>query len=162
MKKICLLLWLAFPAFTQAQTADATFEPAVVAARGAFFALSVPDIEASARWYSEKLALKVAMREPKRNNIAVIVLAGGGLIVELIQSDGAMPLTKVAPAINDPSLIHGIFKSGLFVEDLDKTLASLKARNVEIAFGPFPAKENGMKNFIIRDNSGNLIQFFGK
>jgi catechol 2,3-dioxygenase-like lactoylglutathione lyase family enzyme len=162
MRKICLLMWLILPVLAQGQSVEATFAPALVAVKGAFFAISVPDMEASAKWYSEKLGLKVAMRDPKKNKIAVTVLAGGGLIVELIQADDAMPLRKAAPAITDEYLIHGIFKSGVFVDDLDKVLAMLKARNVEIAYGPFPAKENAMKNFIIKDNSGNLIQFFGK
>jgi hypothetical protein len=34
-------------------------------ATGGFFALSVPDMPASARWYSEKLGLKVVTEEPK-------------------------------------------------------------------------------------------------
>ena len=46
--------------------------------------------------------------------------------------------------------------------DFDKTLAILKARNVPIAFGPFPARPNQRANVIIRDNAGNLMQFFGQ
>jgi len=38
----------------------------------------------------------------------------------------------------------------------------LKARDVQIAYGPYSARRNSMSNFIIKDNSGNLIQFFGK
>jgi hypothetical protein len=38
----------------------------------------------------------------------------------------------------------------------------LKAQNVQIAFGPYPAKAEAMSNFIIKDNAGYLIQFFGK
>ena len=51
---------------------------------------------------------------------------------------------------------------GLVVENLNKTLAELKARNVQIAFGPYPTKAEAMSNFIIKDNAGYLIQFFGK
>ena len=74
----------------------------------------------------------------------------------MLQNDDAAPLSKEA------QLTHGIFKLGLIVDDLDKTLSALKARNVKVAFGPFPARENAMSNFIITDNAGNLIQFFGK
>jgi hypothetical protein len=48
---------------------------------GAFFASSVADIEASARWYSEKLGLKVTMQVPKTDESAVSLLEGGGLTV---------------------------------------------------------------------------------
>jgi catechol 2,3-dioxygenase-like lactoylglutathione lyase family enzyme len=58
-----------------------------------FFALSVADLESSARWYSEKFGLRVVMQAPKMKTVrsALIVLAGGGLLVELIQTDAAMP-----------------------------------------------------------------------
>ena len=161
-RTICLLLWLMLPPTVWGQSAGPTTEPPVIAATGAFFALSVADIEASVKWYSEKLGLKVIMQLPKKDRVAVTVLEGGGLIVELIQHDDAMPLSKAAPAVKDNFFIHGVFKAGVIVDDFDKTLAMLKARHVEIAFGPWPARANQRANVIIRDNAGNLIQFFGK
>jgi catechol 2,3-dioxygenase-like lactoylglutathione lyase family enzyme len=130
-------------------------------ATGAFFALSVADMQASAKWYSEKLGLKVVMEEPKRAGSAVTVLEGGGLIVELIQDDNALPLSQAAPASTRRESVHGLFKGGALVEDFEQTVAMLRARAVEIAYGPFAARENQRANVIIRDNSGNLIQFFG-
>ena len=137
-------------------------ESALIATTGVFFALSVADINASAEWYSEKLGLKIVMQPPKANEVTVIVLEGGGLIVELIQHDDALPLSEVAPTITDKLLLHGIVKAGVIVEDFDKTVAILKERNVLIAFGPFPATSDQRANVIIQDNEGNLIQFFGK
>jgi hypothetical protein len=86
---------------------------------GAFFALSVADLQASAKWYS-------------------------------------------APGSTRRESVHGVFKAGARVEDFEGTVAMLRARAVEIAYGPYPARENQRANVIIRDNSGNLIQFFGK
>jgi hypothetical protein len=37
----------------------------------------------------------------------------------------------------------------------------LEARDVEIAFGPYPARADQRANVIVKDNAGNLIQFFG-
>jgi catechol 2,3-dioxygenase-like lactoylglutathione lyase family enzyme len=128
----------------------------VFSVKGAFFALSVADMEASVKWYSEKLDLKVVMREPKKNKSAVTVLAGGGLMVELLQDDDAIPSGKEA------HLLHGIFKVGVIVDDLDKTLSVLNASKVPIAFGPYPPTEHAAANIIVADNAGNLIQFFGK
>jgi hypothetical protein len=48
------------------------------------------------------------------------------------------------------------------VADLDSAVASLKARNVAIALGPFPATADQRANVIIRDHDGNLIQLLGK
>ena len=39
----------------------------------------------------------------------------------------------------------------------------LKARNVEIAYGPFKASAQTKRpNVILKDDDGNLIQLFGK
>jgi hypothetical protein len=137
-------------------------ESSLITTTGAFFALSVADINTSAEWYSEKLGLEIIMQPPKTGPATVIVLEGGGLIVELIQHDDALPLSEAAPTINNETLIHGIFKAGVIVEDFDATVAILRERNVTIAVGPFPATADQRANVIIRDNEGNLIQFFGK
>ena len=78
-------------------------------------------------------ALRIRLHNP------TTALEGDGLIVELIQHDSARPLTTAGPAAKEPLYIHGIFKVGVIVSDLEKTLA----------------------NAIVRDNAGNLIQFFG-
>jgi hypothetical protein len=155
MRNICLLLSLALPALIEEQAVGAKTVPAFKGVQGAFFALSVADAEASAKWYAEKLGLAVDMCT-KSDKIAVIVLSGSGLVVELLQHDDAVASGK------DAVLTRGFVKAGLVVENLDQTLAVLKARNVQIAYGPYPAKADAMGNFIIKDNAGNLIQFFGK
>lgn len=159
----CLLVWLTLlPIGREQATKSTTEQMPAIAATGAFFALSVADIDASVKWYSEKLGLKVVMQAPKRDHAAVTVLEGGGLIVELIQHDDAVPLGKAAPAVKGNLFVHGMFKAGVIVDDFEKTLAMLKARGVEFFIGPFPARANQRANVIIKDNAGNLIQFFGK
>jgi catechol 2,3-dioxygenase-like lactoylglutathione lyase family enzyme len=140
------------PPFAHAQPANKT----PFKTDGAFFALSVADLGTSARWYEEKLGLAIVMRVPLQNGIGVTVLEGGGLTVELVQNDQARP-----PA-GDPQLVHGYFKSGFVVKDLERTLAVLRERGVEVAFGPFPASDTQRANVILRDNAGNLIQLFGR
>jgi catechol 2,3-dioxygenase-like lactoylglutathione lyase family enzyme len=161
MKAIGLLLGLFLPVAIQGQPATVIERP-FGSASGAFFALSVADLRASSRWYSEKLGLKVVAEIPKQDKAAVVVLEGGGLLVELIQLDGALPLNKVSPDLAGAQSIHGIFKAGLFVEDFEGTVTRLRSRGVEIAYGPFPARGNQRANVVIRDNAGNLLQFFGK
>lgn len=158
------LVGLATACANSASTAPTSIptETSLITTSGGFFALSVADINESANWYSEKLGLKIVMQPPKTNQSTLIVLEGGGLIVELIQHDEALPLSEVAPLIGDKTLIHGIVKVGVIVDDFDKTLAILRERNVSIAFGPFPATAEQRANVIIQDNEGNLIQLFGK
>ena len=123
------------------------------AVTGAFFALSVANIEESSRWYAEKLGLDIVLQA--NQGTAVTVLEGEGLTVELIQDPAARPATW------QPGAVHGYFKAGFGVKDLDKTLEQLVARGVQVAFGPFPAQGAQRANVIIRDNAGNLIQIFG-
>lgn len=143
-----------------AQQADSNPPPFTTSA--AFFALSVQDLEASVRWYGEKLGLRVVMRPPPDEKARVAVLEGNGLIVELLQLADAVPLSRAAPTVTANYLVHGYFKAGIVVDDFDQTLEALRARGVEIAMGPFPARSGQRANVLVRDNSGNLIQFFGR
>jgi len=146
-----LLAVLAVSTSTFGQDTKPAQAPDIVA-RGAFFAMNVTDLEASANWYSAKLGLAVTMRVPRGDRPAVAVLEGGGLIVELVEQgggSGSAPPTK------------GLFKAGVIVDDFDEVMKLLKARDVDIAFGPFPARAGQRANVIIRDNAGNLIQLFG-
>ena len=121
---------------------------------GGFFALSVANMPESVAWYSQKLGLSVVFEV--RGSLDVTTLEGGGLLVELVRNPAARPRTEA-----QPDLVQGPFKAGFMVKDLDKTLDALRARGVQIAFGPFPAQGGQRANAIILDNSGNLIQIFG-
>lgn len=147
---------------TLAQDAPKRVATPVLRVGGAFFALSVANMDSSARWYSEKLGLSVVMRTPRTNTPGATVLEGGGLIVELVERPDAVSLAAAAPAIRETSRIHGIFKAGFIVDDFDGAVAQLKARGVDIAMGPFPARNNQRANVIIRDNAGNYLQLFAK
>ena len=162
MTSIALWLWLTLPTLSAAPPSTPAAGVPDVAATGAFFALSVADLQASAKWYSEKLGLAVVMEVPRHDRAAVIVLEGGGLIVELIQHEQAVPLSTAAAGVKNNILVHGLVKAGAIVADFDRTMALLRQRDVPIAFGPYPAKANQRANVIIQDNSGNLIQFVGR
>lgn len=136
----------------------------VLRASGSFFALSVADLEASRRWYVEKLGLSEVMRAPRtdESRSAMVLLQGGGLTVELVQHDDARPLAAALPPGRGALFLHGIFKVGVTIEDFDATLATLRSRGVEVAIGPFPRRGDQPANAIIRDNAGNYIQLFGR
>ena len=127
----------------------------VLQTSGAFFAVYVADARTTARWYAEKLGLQIVMDVPRQpeTRAAAVILRGGGLTVEIVQHDDAAPPPKIA---------RGIFKVGVVVNDFDKALTELKARKVEIAMGPWPARPDQPANVIIKDNAGTLIQIFGK
>ena len=153
MRSIYLLACLTSPLVLQAQSNSAPFQ----SVSGAFIALSVPDLAASTKWYTEKLGLRVVMNVPKQDKVGVTILEGGGVIVELIQHDDAQ-----AASADGPQHRHGIFKAGFVVQDFDKALNELRARGAEVAYGPYASRAGQRANAIIRDNAGNLIQLFGQ
>jgi glyoxalase/bleomycin resistance protein/dioxygenase superfamily protein len=161
MKRLRILLASLLVCCATGSAAQESSTP-VMTSRGAFFALSVADMKASATWYIEKLGLAIVMEDAGGGHPAVTVLEGGGLIVELIQNDGAMPLSKAAPNVQDRMLVHGLVKAGVIVDNFDATLATFRKRRVDIAYGPFPARPKQRANLIVRDNAGNLIQVFGR
>ena len=162
MRTIVLVLLCVLPITVSPAQSSPPNPQAAFTLDGSAFALSVSDIHASERWYVEKLGLSVTKRFPKENGHTVTILSGGGLTVELIQRDGAQPLTTLAPSAKDNIDAHGIVKVGILVDDFDKTLANLRARGVTIAMGPWPKRPDQPANMIVKDNAGNLIQFFGK
>ena len=91
----------------------------------------------------------------------MIVLEGGGLIVELLQHDQAAPLGQACPSVSSNYLVHGIYKAGVVVKHFDKLIEGLHDRGVPIVIGPFPETAEQRANLIIQDNAGNLIQLFG-
>jgi len=144
------------PVLGDAQPAPTTVDPAFSSVNGAFAALYVSDIEASIRWYSEKLGLRTRTPPTRYQQTTVAVLAGGGLELELLHHADA----KVASASDVPPL--GFAKFGFVVGDFAKTLATLRARGVPIFMGPFPPRPTQRANFLIRDNEGNVLQLFGE
>lgn len=147
---LVLTLALAFPA-----EARERFQP-FKHLTGGFFAVSVPNMAESVQWYSEKLGLSVIL-EARHGDITVTVVEGGGLTVELIHDPAARPR-----GVSRPELVHGPCKVGFLAKDFEKTVEELRARDVPIALGPFPASNNQRANLLIRDNAGNLIQIFGE
>lgn len=160
---LLFLTLLSAPGLAQAPSAPQPAAPTpAFNATGAFVGLSVPDLEASTRWYAEKFGMRILLRPPPYQGTTVVVLQGGGLTVELLHNPAAVPLRTAAPSITHTTLVHGPFKVGITVTNYDRALATLRERGVEITAGPFPARDGAPANFMIRDNAGNLIQFFGR
>jgi catechol 2,3-dioxygenase-like lactoylglutathione lyase family enzyme len=137
---------------------DGRSSPSPLGARGAFFALSVRDLAASRDWYASTFGMHVALATPgTASTPAFALLEGDHLLVELIQSGPSAPQSN-----RPPGTVPGLFKAGMLVDDLDSAVAVLRARHVEIAFGPFPVRSDQRSNVIVRDPSGNLIQLIGR
>jgi catechol 2,3-dioxygenase-like lactoylglutathione lyase family enzyme len=130
---------------------------------GTFIALSVADAAASARWYGEILGVRVFTRiDPPNERAHIVLMERAGAILELIEHPRAKVRTAWNPDAKEPFDVRGIFKAGFRVTDLDRVLAGLRDRKVEIRNGPFDIPELQLRSFIAVDPDGNLLQFFGK
>ena len=156
-RSVMLGLLLAIPG-AAAETAP---PPVLRTATGAFFALSVADVAATAQWYREQLGFELVHEGEAPNKIAKgVILKHGASILELVQHRQAKPLKDAG--VESAYQIHGIFKIGFVVDDIDATYRRVQARHIPVAYDLWPAKDVGLRSFSIRHNAGNLVQFFGK
>jgi catechol 2,3-dioxygenase-like lactoylglutathione lyase family enzyme len=130
---------------------------------GAFFALSVPDAEASAVWYQKTLGFRVISKGEAPDKVARgILLEGHGSLLEIVQHSKAKSLKVLLPQAAGAHEIYGIFKLGLHVQDIESAYEAVQATGADVVYKLAMAQQMGMRSFMIRDNNGNLVQFFGK
>ena len=157
---IRLVLFILFTASAFSQQSGPS--PAFDELKGSFFALSVTDLTATSAWYQQKLGFrKIKQGASPDGKARTIILERDGAVLELIQHQQAVNGSSVMKGYKT-YLVHGIFKVGFIVDDLDRTLQRLKASGVPVANGPYTDEAMHMRTFMIRDNEGNYIQFFCK
>ncbi len=115
-------------------------------------AFQVSNMDASIRFYTEALGLKLLFRhvnEEVREDYAFLELDGGNL--ELLQYLGA-PFVK--PEIKPPYCPH----LALATDDMDETLRLFKERGIPVVKGPLenPGEERWV---YVSDPDNNIIEF---
>ena len=118
--------------------------------------ISVPDLEASIRWYAEVLDFEVEQRiEIPAIPAKVAMLRRGNLRLELFEVPGAQPLPEERRHPNLDLRTHGNKHLAFAIKDLDSAERELKSRGADIVW--VRRFEFGA-NIFVRDNSGNLIE----
>jgi catechol 2,3-dioxygenase-like lactoylglutathione lyase family enzyme len=153
MKRL-MLGWIGLLLLGNPDPVPAQGKPEVRLAGSHFIALSVADLEASARWYQDLFGLAVRFDVQADSNTRVRVLGSNTLTVELIADRRGRPRPAGS---GDIALVHGFIKAGLFVSDINAAIAALRAHGVTID-GQW--LNSNPRNLVIRDPSGNTIQFF--
>jgi methylmalonyl-CoA/ethylmalonyl-CoA epimerase len=116
--------------------------------------VSVPDIEASIKWYHDVLEFNVERQGTLPWVPAKVVhLRRGDMRVELFQVEGSLPLPADRRFPNRDLITHGNKHVAFQVQDIPATTALLRSRGADIAF------EYEDRAVFIRDNAGNLIEF---
>lgn len=127
-------------------------------ARIAHTALRVPDLEASKRWFVEKLDFRVAREWPVGDlRHAWLCPSGdGSLHIEIVGGNAPEPNPEFGTL--DETLEYGGYHHVCIdVADLDRALDELRRRGVAAVGGTLAMAEVGRRIAFIADPWGNLV-----
>jgi catechol 2,3-dioxygenase-like lactoylglutathione lyase family enzyme len=124
------------------------------------FALVVDDVDASATWYREVLGFALERRFgfPEAGVEIAHVASRSGVRIELIQQSGSVAGPDVGLDAFGALRTRGAKHVGLLVDDIEAAAGELRGRGIEFVHEITTVEPAGVRNFWIRDNSGNLIE----
>ena len=124
-----------------------------------FLAVSVADLEASRRWYQAAFALRPILDETSPDSsVRTVVLASPVLVVELSAHRTARALQVYAGRPTPTFLVHGFFKGGVVVANLDRATSVLRARGVTGVSQIREDTASALRFAFARDPDGNFLQ----
>ena len=122
------------------------------------FAISVPDLDQTADWYTNVLGFKMDYIDAiEAIGARIGHMTGPGCMLEIFQVKSAKPLPDERKHPNTDILTHGNKHLAFSVADGKKAKAELEAMGVTIVF---VAEVNQTYGFFIHDNNQNLIEIF--
>lgn len=80
-----------------------------------------------------------------------------GVIIELIEDKKWQPINRPNPPQH--TTVQGVSQITFKVDDIQAVIEKVKNRPIDIAWDLIIVKDIGFKEFFIRDNEGNIIQF---
>jgi catechol 2,3-dioxygenase-like lactoylglutathione lyase family enzyme len=130
--------------------------------KGAFFALTVSDIDGIAAWYTANLGFRVELRsEGKDGGPRGAILVRDGARLELLEFASAKPRTAWELPANAEQ-IHGILKIGFEVANIETLFAAAVEQHLDVFFPLVTPPGSQLRTFGLRDPDGNIVQFFGR
>lgn len=143
--------------------APAPASGALGAAPGAFLALSVANLDRVLPWYRDTLGFRVQSEGVAPNRpIRFALLQYEDSMIELLQLPDARPRAEAAPESKDAYQIHGFFKGGFIVADIEAVYERMKRLDVKREFELVQPPNGPYRTFGVRDPEGNLVQFLGR
>ncbi len=157
------IIWQANISFAQTSVTTSQADSILGNSPGPFVALSVANLERIVAWYCDTLGFSVYSRGTFPNNkMQFALLRHGNALIELLQSPHAKPRGQVAPNTTDSYQIHGFFKSGFIVQDIDASYRHVQALGLSLEYKLVQPPNGPYRSFGLRDPEGNLLQFFGR
>ena len=130
-------------------------KPATVEVTPFHFGVSVPDIEASVKWYEEMFGFTEAKRMEMAGRGKIVFVRRGDFYIEFFQMEGAKTLPDDRRYPNKDLMTHGWKHLSFVVKDAHKAAEALKKRGVEVVM---EGGQGAQAMAFIRDNAGNLIE----
>jgi methylmalonyl-CoA/ethylmalonyl-CoA epimerase len=120
--------------------------------------LAVSNLEATANWYKENLGFEeVLRREFPEYGTRIVFLEVNGIRIELIEDQKWHPIDRPNPPQH--TTIQGVSQITFKVDNIADVIERVKNRPITIAWDLVIVKDIGFKEFFIRDNEGNIVQF---
>jgi methylmalonyl-CoA/ethylmalonyl-CoA epimerase len=123
--------------------------------------ISIANMKESIEWYEKMLGFElVSCKDFDMLNCEVAFLKTGNFEIELFRHFNTLSLPPDRREPNKDIQTQGIKHVCYEVEDITSLFNNLRAKGVDIVFGP-TKMENTLMGFI-RDNTGNLIELLQK
>lgn len=120
--------------------------------------MAVADIDATANWYHEHLGFEIVKRHDfPEYGTRIVFLEVNGFRMELIQDSEMVAFQRPDP----PKHTHfqGVSQLYFLVDDIAAVIEEVKKRPITVAWDLIVVDDLRMKEFFIRDNEGNIVQF---
>jgi methylmalonyl-CoA/ethylmalonyl-CoA epimerase len=120
--------------------------------------LAVSNLESTAKWYKEQLGFEeVLRREFSEYGTRIVFLEVNGVRIELIEDQKWHPIDRPNPPQH--TTVQGVSQITFKVDNIEEVIERVKSRPITIAWDLVVVEDIGFKEFFIRDNEGNIVQF---
>ncbi|MCB1052993.1 MAG: VOC family protein [Acidobacteria bacterium] len=118
-----------------------------------YFAIHTRQLDVQKVWYQKWFGLDVASEMNLPDGGKIVLLKKGNTLIEILQLKDATPKAQAA---GNPL---GIFKTGIWIEGLDRLFNAMKAEKADLITNVFEEEKFAFRSFIVRDPDGNFLQF---
>ncbi|MGH3573831.1 MAG: VOC family protein [Pseudonocardiaceae bacterium] len=120
--------------------------------------IAVKDLQETSAWYSDNLGFEVVQRrEFPEYSTRIVFLEVNGVRIELIEDKAWKPVHRPDPPQH--TSLQGVSQITFAVDDIDEVIKRVKSRDITIAWDLVVVEDLQLKEFFIRDNEGNIVQF---
>jgi catechol 2,3-dioxygenase-like lactoylglutathione lyase family enzyme len=167
VQALMMILQISIAFSALAQSSGTTNERLSKSIKPSLIAISVANVDETANWYQDNLGFVVKEKKNfPQHSLRIAFLELNGFEIELVEDKKSVSLAAIQkhlPEADDETKIQGFVKLAFTVEDVEALAIRLKSKGVRFQMDLTKSnRKEGERSFIVRDNNGNWIQFFGK